>query len=403
MTEDSIIMIETKRPSEKLAKEFESIRALIYYHLEEGNSFSLWRLPNSNQKHLIVSSEKLKPIKDLTIEEIESGFIIAPFNPDTGAFFMKASERYLFEDGKLHGEQRSTTESKKIDFVSKSVNPKSFAFHQLPIDKQSDSKKDDYMQLVNAAKARIAEGDLEKVVPARCKTIEMPESLDLIETFEQLCKVYPDAFVSLLSSKTTGTWLGASPELLVQADGKTFSTAAVAGTQLVAKNTDLKSIAWTQKEIEEQALVSRYIINCFKKIRLREFEEHGPKTWQAGNLVHLKTDFTVDMNETNFPQLGSVMLKLLHPTSAVCGMPREKSLDFVRENEEFERGYFSGFLGPVNYLGESNLYVNLRCLQWNRDKIKLYAGAGVTSDSNPEKEWEETEMKMNTLLRIIDK
>ena len=76
-----------------------------------------------------------------------------------------------------------------------------------------------------------------------------------------------------------------------------------------------------QKDIEEQALVERYVISCFKKIRLREYDEHGPKTMIAGNVLHLKTEFEVDMVATNFPQLGSVMLNLLHPTSAVCGMP----------------------------------------------------------------------------------
>ena len=157
-----------------------------------------------------------------------------------------------------------------------------------------------------------------------------------------------------------------------------------------------------QKEIEEQALVSRYIINCFKKIRLREFGEHGPKTWKAGNLLHLRTEFEVDMNATNFPQLGTVMLKLLHPTSAICGMPRQESIDFIQQNEGMDRGLYSGYLGPINYKNESNLFVNLRCMQWSYREAELYAGAGVTIDSIPEAEWEETEMKMNTLLKVIE-
>jgi isochorismate synthase len=158
---------------------------------------------------------------------------------------------------------------------------------------------------------------------------------------------------------------------------------------------------WTQKEIEEQALVSRYIVNCFKKIRLREYEEVGPRTAIAGNLMHLRTDFTVDMQATNFPQLGTVMLELLHPTSAVCGMPKEPALAFIRAGEGFDRQFYSGYLGPVNIAGESHMFVNLRCVQLVAGKAILYAGAGITADSVPEKEWTETELKCQTLLQAL--
>ena len=160
-------------------------------------------------------------------------------------------------------------------------------------------------------------------------------------------------------------------------------------------------MAWTQKEIEEQALVCRYIINCFKKIRVREYLEHGPKTVVAGNVMHLKTDYEVDMKEINFPQLGSVMLKLLHPTSAVCGMPLEAAMKFLLENEGYDREFYSGFLGPVNYQYESHIFVNLRCLQILEDTVRLYAGAGVTLDSVPQLEWEETEIKMKNMMGVI--
>ena len=153
--------------------------------------------------------------------------------------------------------------------------------------------------------------------------------------------------------------------------------------------------------IEEQALVERYIISCFKKIRLREFEEHGPKTVVAGNLLHLKSEFKVDMVSTNFRQLGSVMLQLLHPTSAVCGVPLESSLDFLNAHEGYNRQFYSGYLGPVNFQNNIDIFVNLRCAQLLADKVILYAGAGVTGDSIPEDEWEETEMKLNTLLKIL--
>jgi isochorismate synthase len=118
--------------------------------------------------------------------------------------------------------------------------------------------------------------------------------------------------------------------------------------------------------------------------------------------MHLKTDYMVDMKEVNFPQLGSVMLKLLHPTSAVCGMPLDAAIAFLQANEGYAREFYSGYLGPVNFQQESFLFVNLRCMQVLENAVRLYAGAGVTIDSIPEKEWEETEMKMKNMMGVIE-
>jgi isochorismate synthase len=107
------------------------------------------------------------------------------------------------------------------------------------------------------------------------------------------------------------------------------------------------------------------------------------------------------MKEVNYPQLGSVMLKLLHPTSAVCGMPMEPSFKFIQENEPHEREFYAGYLGPVNIEFESHIYVNLRCLKWRGDHIFLYAGAGVTIDSLPQQEVEEVEIKMDTIQKAL--
>ena len=177
---------------------------------------------------------------------------------------------------------------------------------------------------------------------------------------------------------------------------------ALAGTQRRDIDKPISDTAWTQKEIEEQALVSRYIINCFKKIRLREYEEKGPKTIIAGNLLHLKTEFEVNMKETNFPELGTVMLELLHPTSAVAGMPKEASMAFIKEHEGIDRSFYAGYLGPIQNEQKTSIFVNLRCMQLLESNAVLYAGAGVTEDSVAQKEFEETEMKFNTLLNILN-
>jgi isochorismate synthase len=259
-----------------------------------------------------------------------------------------------------------------------------------------------YQDLVSKGRQAIEQGIFQKVVLSKAKLVPLKQELNALAFFQAMCKQYPHAFVYLWYIPSVGYWAGASPEILISVDQhQIFRTVALAGTQKYEPSLKLSKVQWTQKEIEEQALVSRYIINCFKKVRLREFEEEGPKTVVAANLVHLKTFFSVDMQATNFPNLGAVMLALLHPTSAVCGMPQAQALDFILQNEGYERSFYSGFLGLVNIAQETHLFVNLRCLQILDTQLCLYAGAGITEDSEPEKEWQETEIKCQTMLQVL--
>jgi isochorismate synthase len=384
-------MISTEQKSTDLQEKKLLIHA-INYALKRGYSFSLWKAPTKNEKFLVISTTGVRQVNEVSLEDSEAGFILSPFLPDEKKIFFPADILYRFENSLLMEGPVST------NFDSASGALEASSLYYLPLE---NHETPDFKNLVESSIAQIETGILEKIVPSRFKDISINGKFDLLKAFDLLCDKHPNALVSLVSSPETGTWMGATPELLVSVVQNKFKTVALAGTLPYTPEINLKSVAWTQKEIEEQALVCRYIINCFKKIRLREYEEHGPKTTVAGNLMHLKTEYEVDMLATNFPQLGSVMLKLLHPTSAVCGMPLENSLSFLNDHEGYNRQFYSGYLGPVNVKKESHIYVNLRCMQIFPDRVRLYAGAGVTADSVSETEWNETEMKMLTLQKII--
>lgn len=392
----------TKTISSFIETPTELIATVLQYHLSLGQTFSLWKLPHSEEINLIVSDEGPVELDEVSLEESTPGFILAPFHPEKKKTFVKASHRYTFKANEIlrNGDPLSNED---INAIKESTEEKR-GLHLHPSKNSNTASSNDYINLVNKGIKKIEEGLFEKVVPSRTKQIELPESFDEVKLFLKLIKKYPHALVSLVSSPETGTWIGATPELLVSIDREQhFKTVALAGTQPYSPDQNVKEVTWNQKDIEEQALVCRYIISCFKKIRLREYVEHGPKTVVAGNVVHLKSDYDVDMIATGFPQLGSIMLKLLHPTSAVCGMPLQNAIDFLIANEGYDREFYSGFLGPVNIDNESHLYVNLRCMQILKGKkAQLYAGAGVTDDSVAEKELEETEIKMNTLLNVIN-
>lgn len=402
-------------PQETRSLKFENIanfqEIALQKALAEGQAVALWRLPNTQNQHLIVDFSETLFWDKPDLENMPAGFLVSPFrNPEGKAYFLHADLHYSSENADLHLGLRT---QKVGSFIAKKTNdwldqiqnhvPNEQPF--FPISRKNntqDTEKQHYTDLVQKGIEAIERGEFLKVVLSRRKKVGLSPNFSLFALFQTLCKTYPHAFVSLTAIPKVGVWIGASPEILVSLDKKgIFRTVALAGTQPKGDLTNLREARWSQKEIEEQALVSRYIINCFKKIRLREFEELGPRTVAAANLLHLRTDFEVDTQTLNFPELASVMLELLHPTSAVCGMPKAPSLEFIQKYEGYDRELYSGFLGQVNIDQEIHLFANLRCMQVFENEAVLYAGAGITQDSAPEKEWTETEQKCQTLLSVL--
>lgn len=382
---------------------------LLSFHMHEGNQIAIWRKPKSNMLQVVIDKTGLLKKVTPNLEELAPGFIVHPFEDqeDKKAFFLEANSYFKIDLGIGLDLQKDELEpinhiKPKEEFVTDIKN--CFVEEESSHGRKASEEcsKKEFLELVEKGIHSVDSGKLNKIVPARIKKIELNHDFNLINSIKSLIGSYPNAFINFFHIPTLGTWIGASPEILIQTQGDEFYTMSLAGTQKAQGDNPLKSAAWTQKEIEEQALVSRYIVDCFKKIRLREYDEHGPKTVLAGSLLHLRSDFKVNMKTTNFPQLGSVMLELLHPTSAVCGMPRKEALAFLKENEKFDRSFFAGYIGPVNIEGETSIFVNLRTARLTESVALLYAGAGVTEDSIPEKEWEETEMKFEIIGKHLN-
>jgi isochorismate synthase len=392
--------IATTAPLIEKKTDTEIFNFLLAFALENELPIAFWRRPGATFRYLILSHKYQTLEKNHPMEDLPGGFMFAPFDREKPALFLPGDFVFVFENDTLKTPQ-SPIEIASVAWLEEKMkaSPKPVSFKNSSLVAPTAI---DYHELIKKSIEEIEKGTFEKVVPSRTRVIDLPETFDLISSFEKLCSRYTNALVSFVSIPGIGNWLGATPESLVSVENRSiFKTVALAGTLPFQEGMNLRQVAWTQKEIEEQALVERYVISCFKKLRIREYEEHGPKTIVAGNVLHLKSDFTVDMKAINFPQLGSVMLQLLHPTSAVCGTPLEDSFEFLKKNEGYDREFYAGYLGPVNIENDIHLYVNLRCMKLAHRKAVLFAGAGVTIDSIPEKEWEETEMKFNTLLNVI--
>ncbi|WP_395767690.1 chorismate-binding protein [Aquirufa sp.] len=348
-----------------------------------GAALAMWKLPYQRQQFLLQDLSGGVQVEVSELEQLGPGFLISPF---IGLpYFLSASH--------LSQSLVNDNPSEPIPTIK-------------PVEVFEDKLL--FQDQVASSVEQIKQGQFQKVVLSRVDVKDLAANFDLVDAFDRLCQTYPSAFVSAIYLPALqDVWLCATPETLVsQNSAGIFKTISLAGTQsaLDADGNFLSpsEARWSQKEIEEQAYVSRYIIDCFKKIRLREYIENGPKTVLAGNLMHLKTEYLVDTRKYSYPGLITQMLSLLHPTSAVCGTPKEAALEWILQTERHDRVLYSGYLGPINQHDETHLFVNLRTVQMKGEQAYYYAGCGITEDSDPEKEWQETGMKCQTLQRVIN-
>ncbi|RTY87668.1 chorismate-binding protein [Flavobacterium sp. RSP15] len=264
--------------------------------------------------------------------------------------------------------------------------------------------KNNFEALVFKGIQSIKNNECNKVVLSRKETVEIAD-FDLVSTFEKLVQLYPSTFVYCFYHPKIGTWLGATPEQLLKATEAVFETISLAGTQ---KDLGLSEITWHKKEKEEQQFVTDYIVSKLESVASRVLVTE-PYSVKAGSIWHIKTDISGRLNSDSSLQK---VIQLLHPTPAVCGLPKESAKTFILENEQYDRSFYTGFLGELNSSFTTNtvssdLFVNLRCMQIDFDSnlaltsAYLYMGCGITKDSVPEKEWEESVHKSMTMKKVL--
>jgi isochorismate synthase len=237
----------------------------------------------------------------------------------------------------------------------------------------------------------IAQFQLDKAVFSRVKPYSFPSSKGY-DLFLKLCETYPKALVYLVSSDKLGTWIAATPEILLEAHQSFVFTMSLAGTKKASQSEE----PWGEKEKVEQQLVTDFIENQLKKAGAEQIELVGPYDYQAGPVTHLRTDLSA------FMPSGKIVdfVKVLHPTPAVSGVPRDAALNLISSVEAHDRFLYTGIVGKISKT-DATLYVNLRCAQLQTDTAYLYLGGGYTPQSIPELELDETENKSKTLISCM--
>ncbi|UMB61008.1 isochorismate synthase [Lutibacter sp. A80] len=346
-------------------KEFEDIYT-------SNKPFVVYRKPNATKiSGLYQNSSDLHTLKSFEA----SGFIFSPFNKTEAKIIFPLNICNLIT---------STIDN---DFQ---VNKSDLKFKNVT----DETVKNNYKTIVQNTIDFINNDSAKKIVLSRKETI-LINKVVVFDVLKRMLNNYKNAFVYLWFHPKVGLWMGATPERLISVDKQlNLTTMALAGTQ---KFNGSLQVTWQEKELLEQQYVTDYILENIGD-KISEIQKKGPYTTKAGSLVHLQTDIIAKLKSSNL--LGD-LIHSLHPTPAICGIPKNVATDFILKNENYNRSFYSGYLGELNINNATNLYVNLRCMQVAASKVTLFIGGGITDKSIANNEWEETVAKAEIMKQVL--
>lgn len=377
-----------------MADDFSALDSLI----ASDRSFAVYRIPGSAAVLLLQESGSPEPLEALADLNGRSGFVMAPFQsneqhpvvlirPDVTLKGKSSILRYLKCLQVAESTANQPTETPRQSTTTHSSS------NATEYELNTNMEFSNYKTAFELFQKALHAGSCEKIVLSRTLSLPVPTAFSTGNLFAAACEAYPDAFVYLSHTPLSGTWFGCTPELLLSGENGNWQTVALAGTRRIKATEE----SWDAKNIREQLVVSAYLE---KQLRIKNLigTISEPYTVRAGQLMHIKTDFRFQM-----PEQGNVgeLLDFLHPTPAVCGYPKTEACRLILAHEGYDRSYYSGFAGPLNKDGKTDLYVNLRCASMKDDSLLLYAGGGLMPDSELKSEWEETEGKLQTLLALL--
>jgi menaquinone-specific isochorismate synthase len=254
--------------------------------------------------------------------------------------------------------------------------------------------RDDWRTAVERALDAIERGELEKVVLAREVLIEADVPFDARDIVRGLVASQPGSFVYASEG-----FVGASPELLVRRTGDVVESRPVAGTTVADSDEALLALAASVKDTREHRYVVDGIVEALEERCAELTVATTPEVAVFGPVAHLATPVRGRLHEPAPSALE--LVRLLHPTPAVGGTPRDAALEAVRALEGFDRGRYAGPVGWVDARGDGEWAIALRGAELDGARARLVAGAGIVAGSQPDAEWAETQAKLEPMLRAL--
>lgn len=251
----------------------------------------------------------------------------------------------------------------------------------------------DYLSLVDELRATIERGELEKLVLARRVSLELPRPVRPPQVLRRLSAIAPECIVFAFRAGGT-TFLGATPERLVEKTGRLFATEAVAGS-IGTGESSLRRLMESPKDRAEQAIVVRELVHALEPVASKLDHAPVPEIHRLRHVAHLRTRIQGTLKA---PLHVLDLVERLHPTPAVGGVPTARALRWIATHEPDERGWYAGPIGWVNAQGDGSFAVALRSGLLEGARGSLYAGAGIVHGSDASSELAETRWKLQALL-----
>ena len=275
---------------------------------------------------------------------------------------------------------------------------------QVDVDKYRDvPERDDYNQIIFSVLSQIKPGEMEKVVISRSHHVKVGKDFKVVSAIQVLRSAYPKCISFCYSFPGEGVFFGSTPERLVRLNNRFVQTEALAGTIGRGNNMEedrilAESLLDSHKEREEHSLVLEQILRKLNPTIRNVQYPATPNIMKLKNVQHLHTPISGKLN------LDVTVLDLvsqLHPTSAVAGTPTLEAMEIISKMEGHDRGWYSGPIGWLDAKGDGEFYVALRSALVKDEEAHVFSGGGIVSESHPDKEWDETELKLQPILSAL--
>ncbi|MBT63750.1 MAG: isochorismate synthase [Puniceicoccaceae bacterium] len=260
-----------------------------------------------------------------------------------------------------------------------------------------------YPQAVARALSEIEQGSYEKIVLARGIELEADRPWQPLDTLNRLRERFAGCFTFSFAGGDARSFIGATPERLLQIRNGHLLTEAIAGSAPRGQSAGedakhARDLLESEKDLHEHICVRDSILRRLERVGVTGIAEPQPQLLLLANVQHLRTRIQAEVGES--VHLLDILPEM-HPTPAVGGSPREQAVPCIAELEQMQRGLYAGVVGWFNHLNEGEMIVGIRSALIDGKLARLYAGAGIVKGSDPDKEMRETEMKLRALLDVL--
>ncbi len=259
----------------------------------------------------------------------------------------------------------------------------------------------DYRAMFTSAKELLDSGRAEKIVAARRTDAQLEDAVSCAELLSRLTARFSGCTRFAARPSGHATFLGASPERLISRAGTEAKTEALAGSIARADNMDdaIHALLSSQKDHAEHAHVVDAIVGALKPFAAQIEQDARPSIRELPNVLHLNTPIGVKLLSP--PAHILELVKALHPTPAVGGVPRRPALRWIRDEEPMARGWYAAPFGWFDQDGNGEFVVALRSAIVREDMVHAFAGGGLVAASTCDAEYDEGTVKMSAILREL--